>query len=152
MKAAKRGPDDVDDPATMTEAVRMRARYNIESDQFTDPETGFVYDSYGHRIDRPKDEATAETGGMTFGQALNLLQGGKLLRRKGWNGKGMWLIYVPGSSIVTKEGTPYAKALGTNYAVDINPHIDMLTATGEMQPGWLASQTDMLAEDWEVVT
>lgn len=35
--------------------------------------------------------------------------------------------------------------------VTINGHIDMKTATGEMQPGWLASQTDMLATDWQVI-
>ncbi len=88
---------------------------------------------------------------MKFGEAIEAAKGGALISRAGWNGKNMWLVYVPGSDITTREGTPYAKALGTNYAVTINPHLDMFTADGHMQPGWLASQTDMLAEDWGVV-
>ena len=87
---------------------------------------------------------------MDFGQALNALRAGHKVRRAGWNGKGMFLVYVPGTAKVKlNEGSPYHNAGLT--AVDINPHIDMLTATGEMQPGWLASQTDMLAFDWELV-
>ena len=88
---------------------------------------------------------------MNFGEALQALKDGHLVSREGWNGKGMWLVYVPGSDITTREGTPYARALGTNYDVTINPHIDMFTAQGTMQPGWLASQTDMLADDWGIV-
>jgi hypothetical protein len=64
----------------------------------------------------------------------------------------MWLIYVPGSKVSVQSGTPYAVAFKAGMTATINPHIDMKTATGEMQPGWLASQTDMLADDWmEVV-
>ena len=86
---------------------------------------------------------------MDFGEALKALKDGKKVARKGWNGKGMWLIYVKGSQIYTVPDSAYRNA-GLND-VTINPHIDMMTATGEMQPGWLASQTDMLADDWEVV-
>ncbi len=71
---------------------------------------------------------------MTFGEALTALESGRKVARAGWNGKGMWLIYVP-------EGNP----------VGLLPHIDMMTAQGDMQPGWLASQTDMLAKDWRIV-
>lgn len=88
---------------------------------------------------------------MSFGHALRALKAGHLVARAGWNGKGMWLVLVPGSDVTTREGTPYGKALCANYDVTINPHIDMHTATGEMQPGWLASQTDMLADDWMIV-
>jgi hypothetical protein len=89
---------------------------------------------------------------MNFGEAIQALKEGKRVSRAGWNGKGMWLILVDG----TKEaklatGTPYWRALDKKDTCTINPHIDMYTATGEMQPGWLASQTDMLAEDWGVV-
>ena len=88
---------------------------------------------------------------MNFGGAIEALKLGKKVARKGWNGKGMWLILVPGSiDINFGDGSVYYKA-GLSQGT-INPHIDMKTATGEMQPGWLASQTDMLAEDWvEVV-
>lgn len=88
---------------------------------------------------------------LDFGWALLQLKTGSKVCRSGWNGKGMWLIYVPGSpNIKPVAGTPYSKA-GIENEVTINPHIDMMTATGEMQPGWLASQTDMLAEDWQIV-
>ena len=85
-----------------------------------------------------------------FGTALKALKAGLKVQREGWNGKGMWLIYVPGTpQALFKDGTPYQKA-GLVQA-DISPHIDMFTADGKMQPGWLASQADMLAEDWSVV-
>ena len=83
---------------------------------------------------------------MNFGEATALLKAGYKVARSEWIGKGMWLIYVPGSNVNTVMGSPYYNAGLTNVA--INPHIDMMTATGQMQPGWLASQTDMLAEDW----
>lgn len=85
---------------------------------------------------------------MNFGEAIDALKAGHRVSRAGWNGKGMWLVLVPGSRVTLKEGTPYGEALGDGTTCTITPHIDMFTATGEMQPGWLASQTDMLAEDW----
>jgi len=88
---------------------------------------------------------------MNFGEAIAALKEGKKVSRTGWNGKGMFLILVDGTKEAKlNDGTPYQKALGSNI-VNINPHIDMYTATGEFQPGWLASQTDMLAEDWQLV-
>jgi hypothetical protein len=88
-----------------------------------------------------------------FGQAIEELKAGRKVWREGWNGKGMFLILVDGTdNAELREGTPYHSALNNDNRgqphVTINPHIDMFTATGEMQPGWLASQTDMLAEDW----
>ena len=93
--------------------------------------------------------------GMDFGTALLALKQGYKVARKGWNGKGMWLILVPGQKAVQlKEGTPYHAALGP-VETEILPHIDMWTVNAEgrraMLPGWLASQSDMLAEDWEIV-
>lgn len=93
--------------------------------------------------------------GMDFGTALLALKRGYKVARKGWNGKGMWLILVPGQKAVQlKEGTPYHAALGP-VETEILPHIDMWTVNAEgrraMLPGWLASQSDMLAEDWEIV-
>lgn len=88
---------------------------------------------------------------MNFGDAIAALKAGKKVARSGWNGKGMWLVLVPGSlkKVTITEGTPY-HAAGLRE-VFIGSHIDMFTAHGNMQPGWLASQTDMLAEDWEEV-
>ena len=89
-----------------------------------------------------------------FGDALIALKDGKRVSREGWNGKGMWLVLVPGTKAVNfTEGSPYQKA-GLTHG-EILPHIDMYTVNSEgrraMLPGWLASQTDMLAEDWSVV-
>lgn len=87
---------------------------------------------------------------FNFGLAIEELKSGKKVARAGWNGKGMWLILVPGSfDVKFTDGSVYNKA-GLESGT-INQHIDMKTATGEMQPGWLASQTDMLAEDWVLV-
>lgn len=97
------------------------------------------------------EDAYQPLNALSFGHALMVLRDGKKVARAGWNGKEMYLILVDGTKDAKlTEGTPYAKATGGNI-VTINPHIDMMTATGEMQPGWLASQTDMLANDWQVV-
>jgi len=91
---------------------------------------------------------------MNFGDAIQALKEGKRVSRSGWNGKGMWLVLVPGTKAVNfTEGSTYMKA-GLTHG-EILPHIDMYTTNSEgrraMLPGWLASQTDMLAEDWDVV-
>ena len=99
---------------------------------------------------------------MSFGLAIEALKNGCKVSRSGWNGKGMWLILVAGTKHqVLREGTPYYKALKTSpiddgdIACEILPHIDMWTTNSEghraMLPGWLASQTDMLADDWQIV-
>lgn len=50
--------------------------------------------------------------GMTFGEAIQQIKLGNKVARQGWNGKGMWLVLVPGQKeIQFKEGTPYHKAL-----------------------------------------
>lgn len=82
------------------------------------------------------------TLGMSFGAALFALKAGERVARIGWNGKGMWLALIhPGNAIFKQFGA----------ALPMLPCIGMKTATGEMCPGWLASQTDMLAEDWMIL-
>lgn len=93
---------------------------------------------------------------MNFGQAIDALKSGKKVSRAGWNGKGMWLVLVPGrKSVPLHPGTPYADALPGKEECEILPHIDMWTVNAAdrraMLPGWLASQSDMLAEDWSIV-
>lgn len=92
---------------------------------------------------------------MNFGQAIEELKQGGKVARSGWNGRGMWLILVNGTKDAElREGSPYAKHLEQTH-VEILPHIDMWTVNAEgrraMLPGWLASQTDMLADDWQTV-
>ena len=88
--------------------------------------------------------------GMTFGPALEALKLGKKVARAGWNGKGMFLFLVPGSTF--KVNRPpllgiYLEGTEINY----HAHIDMKTADNKVVP-WLCSQTDMLAEDWVVMS
>ena len=69
---------------------------------------------------------------MNFGQALQELKAGNRVQRKGWNGKGQWLgLQIPDE--VSKMSLPY---------------IYICTVQGDLVP-WLASQTDLLAEDWQ---
>lgn len=92
---------------------------------------------------------------MNFGQAVEAMKAGAKVCRSGWNGKGMWIIWIPGTkNAQLSEGSPYRTALGLTQC-EILPHIDMWTITADgnraMLPGWLASQSDMLAEDWYLV-
>lgn len=82
---------------------------------------------------------------MNFGDAIEVLKAGDKVQRAGWNGKGMWLLLVPverWSCSVGPSNVPGAHRL---------PWIGMKTADGGFVP-WLASQTDMLADDWQSVT
>lgn len=87
---------------------------------------------------------------MNFSDALTNLKAGHRLIRRGWNGKGMFLFLVPGSVFrVNRE--PLLSILGENVEVQYHAHIDMFTAQGYVVP-WLASQTDILADDWETIS
>ncbi len=102
----------------------------------------------------PKDvfEASYQpTTALSFGAAIIALESGQKVARSGWNGKGMFLVLQPATvDAKLREGSVYEQALSSNICT-INAHIDMKTATGEMQPGWLASQSDMLSNDWYIV-
>lgn len=74
---------------------------------------------------------------MTFGEAIEAMKNGKCVQREGWNGKNMY-IYLEGS-FRSKDGFTF------------EPAIVMFTAQGKYQPGWLANQPDMLADDWEII-
>jgi hypothetical protein len=86
---------------------------------------------------------------MNFGQALDALKGGEKVSRSGWNGRGMFLFLVPGSTF-TVNRPPLLGIYPDGTVVEYGSHIDMRTADGKIVP-WLASQTDVLAEDWAVV-
>jgi len=94
-----------------------------------------------------------------FGEALNELRAGRKVRRAGWNGKGMWIVLMPSLSLPpysTQEPGPKvndrtAKHIGPDTPLDSQPYVAMWTADGKWQPGWLPSQADLFARDWEVV-
>ena len=93
-------------------------------------------------------------GLYTFGEAIEALKQGKKVARKGWNGKGMYLWLKPAATIkaewckdpilkdIAEANGGEVEALGTSC---------MKTADGKILTGWLASQTDMLLEDWVIV-
>lgn len=79
---------------------------------------------------------------MNFGEAIAALKEGNRVARRGWNGKDMFLFLAKGedlTSCVCKKGMP--------PCVD---SICMKTAQNTIVIGWLASQTDMLADDWHI--
>jgi len=84
---------------------------------------------------------------MTFSHALDALKGGARVARTGWNGKGMFLFLVPGSTFQVNR-PPLLGIYPEGTIINYCPHIDMRTADGKIVP-WLASQTDLLASDWE---
>lgn len=90
---------------------------------------------------------------MNFGMAIEALKEGKCVTRRGWNGKGMFLTYTPERIVNGKSfSNESAKIYYKNKDVKISGTISMKAADDTYVVGWLASQTDMLAEDWEVVT
>lgn len=113
-------------------------------------------DRHVAREDLLVEELNPERG-MSFGAAIALMKKGKKVARKGWNGKGMWLCIplVDGPEHVSMDGIwgeplkDYAGLIGGT--VKVMPYIAMKTADGSVVIGWLASQMDMLAEDWVVV-
>lgn len=97
-----------------------------------------------------------KTTELNFGQALEALKDGKQIARAGWNGKKMFLFLLPAGTVPTRAihdpalreviekevGGDSFEALGS---------IRMFTADKKILTGWLASQTDMLSEDWEIL-
>lgn len=95
---------------------------------------------------------------MDFGKALEALKQGKKVARKGWNGKGMFLWLKP-SAVVKAEWCkdPLLKELAEENGGEIPAlgTICMFThdSSGRraILTGWLASQSDLLLEDWEIL-
>ena len=82
---------------------------------------------------------------MKFGEAIEHLKQNGMVRREGWNGKGMHLFYVKESELSLSDGKS-----GAARTIKASPYIMMYTAQGDCVP-WLASQTDVLAEDWSII-
>ena len=97
---------------------------------------------------------------MNFGQALDALKAGMPVQREGWNGKGMFIVLMPALKLppYSAQGTDRkvndrtAKWIGDDTPLDCQPYIAMFNAQQKWLPGWLASQADMLADDWCIFT
>lgn len=110
---------------------------------------------------------------LSFGEALSAIKNGKRATREGWNGKGMFIFMRPADKInievvaknikslpqsvkdyylqdiLDDKGNPLA--VDENDVVEFTPYLCMKDAQGRVVNGWLASQTDILAEDWEIL-
>lgn len=92
--------------------------------------------------------------GMTFGMAIEAMKAGKKVARAGWNGKGMYVWIMPGSTVKDCKTItdPHLKAIDeAEGEIRFLGSVRMRTATGDVLTGWLASQTDMLSDDWVIV-
>lgn len=83
---------------------------------------------------------------MNFGQAIEAMKAGNCVRRAGWNGKGMHVYIEDGYDIKIRAGIH--KGSVRHY----EPCVVLFNAQGKHQPGWNASQPDMLADDWELAS
>lgn len=97
---------------------------------------------------------------MDYGKAIELLKAGKLVQRSGWNGKGMFIFMRPADDLPV-DFIPKVKSLPqavkdyltkdaiSGAAIPFTAYLCMKAADDTIVNGWLASQTDMLAEDWQ---
>ena len=87
-----------------------------------------------------------------FDTAIKAIKAGHKVQRQGWNGKGMFIAYSPGAEALPADRfwNPHNKAFAESNGgtADVLPCVTMKTADNKILMGWLASQTDMLANDW----
>lgn len=96
---------------------------------------------------------------MDFGDAIRAAKQGKKIARSKWNGKNMFVVYMEplqlppfntqGTSRKVNDRT--AKFIGEDKPLNCQPYFAMYNAQEEWVPGWLASQSDMLDDDWLIV-
>lgn len=108
------------------------------------------------------------TTNLNFGQAIEAAKQGKLIAREGWNGKGMFVFQRPSDELASSfiidkvQSLPesFKKIVANNASVNplnkdqkikFSAYLCMFAADGSVVNGWLASQTDMLSEDWQIV-
>lgn len=148
-------------PMTLTEAQKVLGRRLKPA---TVGEDGYLVEyKDGYKSWSPKsvfEEAYHEVKGMNFGEVIEALKTGLAVRRKGWNGKGLFIVkQVP--SYITGDIIPNMQSLPQS-AKDIimarkEPHIDYTNQMLIINPdgradSWVPSSSDVFAEDWELVT
>jgi hypothetical protein len=118
--------------------------------------------SDGYKSWSPKDvfeEAYRPADGMTFGLATEVMKKGRKVARKGWNGKGQWVVLMPSLYLPpystqapgAKVNDRTAKHIGVDTPLDSQPYFALWNAQGKWQPGWVPSTSDCLADDWHIV-
>ena len=98
------------------------------------------------------EEAYRETDGMSFGLAIEAAKKGKKISRRGWNGKGMYVFYRTGypEGIPCNKNTADAVGIPEGTLFKVRPYLQMKCVDDTFQM-WLASQSDILADDWYIV-
>lgn len=141
------------EPATKGQAAAKRMGLNVED--CPDTLAGMKADGYriiypdGYESWSPKDvfeAAYRATDGMNFGLAIETAKMGKKIARAGWNGKNQYVELA--SSISYKNGAGEIVNVGHDA---IGNKALAFVGTSGVQMGWLASQADMLADDWKIV-
>jgi hypothetical protein len=86
---------------------------------------------------------------MDFSEALAACKAGSRITRSGWNGAGQWVALSPGFTLTADRifSAPVKEYVGIGHGV-FAPYLMIRNAQGVFVP-WLASQGDLLAEDWE---
>lgn len=114
--------------------------------------TAFLDGSIGRLTLGPR---TAGWKGMDFTDAMRAMKGGARVRRHGWNGKDVWICL--GAGLAALPADKFWNEHTKNFAVEnggtaeVLPYIIMKTADNKILMGWLASQSDMLASDYEIL-
>lgn len=141
---------------TMSEAQAMKSGCPVEEAEKLFKKSGTVSrDGYivkypdGYISWSPKEvfeEAYRECDSMPFGLAIEAMKKGKKVKRKGWNGKNQYIQLATNISYVTAD-----KEIVNCEHDAIGNHAIAFVGTSGIQMGWLASQADMLADDWVFV-
>lgn len=120
--------------------------------EYTDGGAGNTSKFDGYVSWSPKEQfegAYRETGGLTFGLALEALKKGMRLCRAGWNGKGMFVFLVNGSTFNVSRA-PLLGIFPEGTEINYRPHIDIKNVDGSIST-WVPSIGDVMAEDWAIV-
>ena len=121
----------------------------LTADLAAEPGYKVVYKD-GYESWSPKDafeEAYRPTDGMSFGLAIEAAKKGLKIRRAGWNGKNQYVELASSISYRTPDGI----LQNVEHNAIGNKALAFCGISG-VQMGWLASQADMLADDWKIVT
>lgn len=112
-----------------------------------------VYED-GYESFSPKEvfeKAYRRINNLTFGLAVEALKMGMYVARAGWNGKGMYIFLIGSDMYKNNPGIGgWTYTNGKNDNTELSPFIAMKTADNKVVP-WLASQTDILGEDWQIL-
>lgn len=115
-----------------------------------------VYYKDGYISMCPKDKFLEDAKPLneefTFGEAVELLKKGYKVSRKGWNGKGMFVVYQKGypNGISANKNTAEAWRINEGDLFKVNPYLQIKNVNGSHSM-WVPSINDCLSEDWEVV-